>query len=165
ALRHVLVVHDEVIEHPHHRPFGEDRRLLVDRHARRAVGTVHFQNAALLLGECRLSGEHCKEQRARRRESSQIPLHLRVPPLFLQVRPVPSWLGSLTKPAAEPCYHPGSLLSSRSKCRRFGVYHKSIKRGRMVADALPANYIRALDSADHATSIKNAVDSSVLIPQ
>ena len=60
VLRHALVEHDEVVEHAHHRPLGEDGRFLVDRHARRAVGTVRFQNAALLLGECRCSGEHCK---------------------------------------------------------------------------------------------------------
>jgi len=35
----------------------------------------------LLLGGCRLSSEHRKEQRTRCRESSQMPLHLRAPPL------------------------------------------------------------------------------------
>ena len=37
---HVLVVHDEIIEHPHHRPHRAARRLLEDRHARRAVEMV-----------------------------------------------------------------------------------------------------------------------------
>jgi hypothetical protein len=45
-----------------------------------AVGIVHFKNPALLLGECRLSDEHRKEQRARCRESSQTSDHFHVPP-------------------------------------------------------------------------------------
>jgi len=55
VLRYVLVEHDEVVEHPHHRPLGEDGRFLADRHARCAVGNVHFQNAARFFGECRIS--------------------------------------------------------------------------------------------------------------
>src|SRR5260370_21076100 len=100
----MLVEHDEVVEHSHHRPLGKDGRLLVDRHARRAVGTVHFQNAALLLGACRLGGEHRNEQRARRRESSQIPLHLRVPPLAFAGSPAAWRLGTPAKPAVVPCH-------------------------------------------------------------
>src|SRR5262245_51636368 len=40
VLRHILLEDDEVVEYAHHRPLGEDRRFLVDRHARRAVETV-----------------------------------------------------------------------------------------------------------------------------
>ena len=42
VLLDVLIEHDEIVEHAHHRPLGVDGRLLVDRHARRAVDHVHF---------------------------------------------------------------------------------------------------------------------------
>ena len=41
----------EVVHHRHHRPLGDDRRLLVDRHAGRAVDDVLPKDAALFLGE------------------------------------------------------------------------------------------------------------------
>ncbi len=37
VLRNMLIEHHEIVEHRHHRPLGDDRRLLVDRHAGRAV--------------------------------------------------------------------------------------------------------------------------------
>jgi hypothetical protein len=57
----MLLEHDQIVKHSHHRPFGDKRRFLVDRHARRAVGTVHFQDAAGLLSQRRL-GRHGDEQ-------------------------------------------------------------------------------------------------------
>src|SRR5271154_6365952 len=49
VLWHMLIVHDKIVEDAHHWPFGEDRRFLVDRHACRAVGRIHFQDVAGLL--------------------------------------------------------------------------------------------------------------------
>ena len=49
VLRDLLIEHDEVVEHRHHRPFGDDRRFLVDRHAGRAVAVRHTENAAVFL--------------------------------------------------------------------------------------------------------------------
>ena len=42
VLLHMLVEHDEVVEHPHHWPLGKDGGFLQHRHARRAVDAVHF---------------------------------------------------------------------------------------------------------------------------
>src|SRR5262252_67810 len=39
----------KVIEDAHHHPLRDTVRLLVDRHARRAVGAVHLQDATCLL--------------------------------------------------------------------------------------------------------------------
>jgi len=50
GLRHILSVHDEVIEHPHHRPQRRDRRFLEDRHARRAVKMRECEDTAVFLG-------------------------------------------------------------------------------------------------------------------
>ena len=52
ALRHLLVVHHEIVEYAHRRPLAGDRRLLVDRHAGGAVEEVDLENPALLLREC-----------------------------------------------------------------------------------------------------------------
>jgi hypothetical protein len=58
VLRDVLVEYDEVIEHPHHRPFGHNRCLLVDRRARWAVDDVFFENPAGLLRNRRVDCGH-----------------------------------------------------------------------------------------------------------
>ena len=50
ALRHALVVHDEVVEDPHHRPLARDRRFFVDRHGGGTVEEEDFQDAAGFLG-------------------------------------------------------------------------------------------------------------------
>jgi hypothetical protein len=76
ALRHVLLVHDNIVEDPHHWAFGCDRRFLVDRHARRAVEKIEFQNATRFLGKCRLIAQQCAEQRASHRQRAQISRHL-----------------------------------------------------------------------------------------
>src|SRR5712671_1561874 len=86
GLWHVLLVHDEVVENTHHRPLRRACRFFEDRHARRAVEVRESEDAPLPLGECRLSGEHCKNQRARCRESSQILLHLLYLPWFSRAR-------------------------------------------------------------------------------
>src|SRR5215472_9832355 len=58
VLRHVLLVHDEIIENPHHRPVDRDRRLFEQRHACRTVEMGYSQHAALFLGECHANGAH-----------------------------------------------------------------------------------------------------------
>src|SRR5439155_22665411 len=58
-----------------------------------------------------------------------ISVHL---PWLSRGRPVPSWLGSLTKLAAEPCY-PRLIAELLFKMPTLGVYHRSIERGRMAA--------------------------------
>ena len=62
ALRHVLVVHHEVVEHAHHRALAGDGALLVDRHGRRAVEEIDLHHAAGLL---------CRRDSWRRHESQQ----------------------------------------------------------------------------------------------
>jgi hypothetical protein len=58
SVRNVLLIHDEIVEDPHHRPFGGDRRLLVDRHARGAVPKIDLENAALPLCKRRPGDQH-----------------------------------------------------------------------------------------------------------
>jgi len=57
VLRHVLIVDDEIIETPHHRPQCRGRRFLEERHARRAVEMRNLEDTARFLGDCRLSGQ------------------------------------------------------------------------------------------------------------
>src|SRR5258708_40129526 len=64
VLLHVLVVHDEVVEHPHDRPQRVDRHLLVDRQARRAVDRVRFQYPTLLLSTGGRGPREKRKQRA-----------------------------------------------------------------------------------------------------
>ena len=52
VLRHVLFKEDQVIEDGHHRVLGRVKRLLVDRHACRAVILKDSEHAALLLRVC-----------------------------------------------------------------------------------------------------------------
>jgi hypothetical protein len=49
VLLFVLVEQDEVVEHRHHRADSGDRRLLMDRHARRAVAVEEAERPAALL--------------------------------------------------------------------------------------------------------------------
>jgi hypothetical protein len=51
VLRHLLVEHDQVVEHPHDRQFGVGE-LFEHRQARDALGVVDPQGTAALLGEC-----------------------------------------------------------------------------------------------------------------
>jgi len=73
-------------EHPHHRPLGDERRFLMNRHTRRAIGTEHFKIAAGFLSRCRL-GRHGDEQWCRHCERPQIARHLR-PPLLNDASPL-----------------------------------------------------------------------------
>ena len=49
VLRHVLFKEDQVIKDPHHRVLDRVKRLLVDRHARRAVVLKYPEHAPLRL--------------------------------------------------------------------------------------------------------------------
>ena len=62
VLRHVLVVEEKVVEHPHHRHRGRQCRFLEDRHARRAVAMIDFQDAARLLRRCGIGGAEARQQ-------------------------------------------------------------------------------------------------------
>ena len=46
VLRHVLVVNDEIIEHPHHRDDGRNRHFFMDREAGRAFPLMDPKNPA-----------------------------------------------------------------------------------------------------------------------
>ena len=70
VLRDVLVVHDEIIEDPHHRSDCRGRRFLEERHARRAVEMGSFKDATRFLGDSRVSGDQHKRQRSRCREGA-----------------------------------------------------------------------------------------------
>ena len=78
VLRHVLVEHDQVVEHLHYRQFGVGK-LLKHREARDTLGVIHPQRAAGLLGECR--GGNCErgQESGDRPEATNVRLH--VPPL------------------------------------------------------------------------------------
>jgi len=77
VLLHMLIEHDEVVEHPHHRPEGGNRRFLVDRHAGGAVEMRHSENAARLLrlGRLRSSGRGNQQHRGRCK-AAKLPPHL-----------------------------------------------------------------------------------------
>ena len=75
VLRHVLIVHDEIIEDPHHWPQRRSRRLLEERHARRAVEMGDFENSARFLSDCRVCDKQRKRQRTRCREHARTCLH------------------------------------------------------------------------------------------
>src|SRR5271169_2115598 len=79
VLWNVLIEHDEIVEHAHHRPVDRDRRFLEKRHARRTVEMADFQNAALLLGRC--CPYRQKQQRARYCECANVSLHFHLPPV------------------------------------------------------------------------------------
>jgi hypothetical protein len=79
VLRDMLVKHDEIIEHAHHRDADRDRRFLVDRHRCRAGEIGHFQDAARRLSECRRDPDQTGEQPAIRDPSAQSQHKLRLP--------------------------------------------------------------------------------------
>ena len=75
VLLHVLLEHDEVVEHARHRPIDRLCRFLEHRHARRAVEVTEFENTARFLGVCRIGGAHRPRQPTCCREHAQFPLH------------------------------------------------------------------------------------------
>ena len=56
VLRHVLVEHDQIVEHARHWPVDGLRRFLEHRHARRAVEVPQPQDTAVRLSERRIGG-------------------------------------------------------------------------------------------------------------
>ena len=78
VLLYVLVVHDEVVENPHHGAHRVNRHLLVDRHAGRAVDRIGFENTTLLLGKCPVGRRHRNEPYGNRRERAQFSRHSRL---------------------------------------------------------------------------------------
>src|SRR4029077_4362285 len=62
VLRDVLVVHDEVVEHPHHRDLGRICSLFEDRHAGRAVAVINLENTPGFLRDGRISAEPAAEE-------------------------------------------------------------------------------------------------------
>src|SRR5204862_2006998 len=81
GLRYFLLVYDEVIEDTHHRRFGRECCLLVDRHARRAVPVVDLEDSALLLRIRRLDNAQSNQQPACRREPAKMSAHSHLPVL------------------------------------------------------------------------------------
>ena len=81
VLRLVLIVHHEIVKDAHHRHDCRVRRLLMDRHARRAVPVVDAEDPTLFLGECRIGTRHGDEQRARCRKQAKLSCHLPNVPL------------------------------------------------------------------------------------
>jgi hypothetical protein len=71
----MLIVQDEIIEYPHDRPQRRSRRLLEERHARRAIEMGDFKNAPCLLSECHAGDQQRKRQRTRCREHARTRLH------------------------------------------------------------------------------------------
>src|SRR5438105_11636583 len=74
VLLHMLIEHDEVVEHPHHWPQRRYGRFLVDRHAGGAVEMRHPENAAWFLRV----GPHRERQRDQQRgccEPTKISAH------------------------------------------------------------------------------------------
>ena len=63
VLRHMLIEHDQIVEHPHHRAQRGDRRFLVDRHRGRAGDERDPQDPAVLLGSGRHGAESGDQQR------------------------------------------------------------------------------------------------------
>src|SRR5262249_34438153 len=64
ALRHRLVVHHEIVEHPHHRALARDGRFLVDRQRGWAVEELQFQDAARFLRRGRAERQGQRERHA-----------------------------------------------------------------------------------------------------
>ena len=70
VLRHMLIEHDEVVEHAHHRPQCRTGRFLEQRHARRIVEKRDLQDAPGLLGQGRVSAARRDQQPAHSREGA-----------------------------------------------------------------------------------------------
>src|SRR5256885_2127163 len=98
VLRYILLVDDQIIEDSHHRPLGDNCRFLVDRHARRAIGVVHPENAPLRLSERRLEGAPSNEEPADGDKCTQVVRHLSLPvrPLAGFAPPYPAGLTDLS---------------------------------------------------------------------
>ena len=65
GLRHVLLVHDQVVEDMHHRLLGGPRRFLEYRHARWAIEMRQPENPAAFLSLGRPGSRRCHQQSAR----------------------------------------------------------------------------------------------------
>src|SRR6516162_2208451 len=120
VLLYMLIEQDEVVEYPHDRPLGDDRRFLVDRYAGGAVDHVFPEDAALLLGDCRRSGnERSYDRHGDRYVSPKLASHQRSP--FL---PAVGFVGlhppcSLT--TASPRYYRISWVERRETHRSLFV--------------------------------------------
>src|SRR3954451_6611751 len=66
SLRHVLLIHDKIVEDAHHWPLACNRRLLMDRHAGWAVEKIQLEDATRLLRECRRETQCDREQQPKR---------------------------------------------------------------------------------------------------
>ena len=62
GLFNALVEQCQIIEHPHHRPDGEDGGFLQDRHGGRAVRRVDPERATGLLRQDRAAGSHAGQK-------------------------------------------------------------------------------------------------------
>jgi hypothetical protein len=103
VLRHILVIHDQVVEYTHHRPVHRVRRFLEKRDTRRTVEMTNGESAALRLGQGRRRRGHSKQKRTRRRESAKIALHSQIPPVHhAGAKPATPPL-----PARFPSFHAG----------------------------------------------------------
>ena len=69
---------DQVVEHPQHWPLSEDRLLLVDRHAGRAVDCVDLQNTAMFLRLRRIGHSRRKQPSVDDRKHALTEHHLRL---------------------------------------------------------------------------------------
>src|SRR5207302_761207 len=78
VLPDLRIERDEIVEHPQHRPLGEDRLLLVDRHAGRAVDRVDLQDTAMFLRLRRVWNRRRKEPSAADRKNALTEHHLRL---------------------------------------------------------------------------------------
>ena len=88
VLRYMLIEEDEVVEDPHHRSCRRPGRLLVGRHARRAVAVGYSQNASRFLSECRNGDGHGNQQCPDRCEGAKTSFHRPLPALVPR-HPVP----------------------------------------------------------------------------
>ena len=61
-LRLMLVEHDEIVEHTHHRHLDNEGRRLVDRHVGRAARAREPQDATALLRPGRMAGRKRQDQ-------------------------------------------------------------------------------------------------------
>src|ERR1700756_5366014 len=75
----MLVEHNQVIEHAHHRSEHHNRRLLVDRHAGDASTERHSEDTARLLRQGRVARPWTPERPARYQQAQELCLHLSPP--------------------------------------------------------------------------------------
>jgi hypothetical protein len=86
VLLHVLVEHDQVVEDAHQWRLRRQCRFLEDRHARWAVGAVHFEDAAVLLGERSAAAADRHQQRTGCRSHAHHFAHLPASLFHLSLR-------------------------------------------------------------------------------